>query len=420
MGSRYRWQVALGLTLLVTVLAAACGGGDEQATVASSSGVTVPTSGAIVSTQVDTPAPAPSASLSTTGRTDDDKKAPELKGISSWINSEPFTLESHRGEVVLVDFWTYTCINCIRTLPYVKAWHEKYKDRGLVIVGVHTPEFDFEKLRENVVDAVGKFGLEYAVAQDNDFDTWNAFLNRFWPAKYLIDRDGYIRYMHFGEGAYDETESKIRELLHEIGADLDGVSIDTRPEPERDAKSLGAGRGEGLTRELYAGYRRNYSVLRSQEVPPYVLHQEYYEEPDSDTSYVDPGDHTNHFLYLNGLWRNQEESLVHARQTEEYEDYVALKFYATSVNAVMSPLNGQAFTLRVTIDDVALTADQKGADIAFDEDGNSYVLIDEARMYNLVNMPAFGGHELKLSTNSSEFSLFAFTFGSYEGGEPVP
>ena len=424
MSSRYRWLLALGLTLLVTAFAAACGGGDgEPAPQASSSVDTVPTSSgvpAMASTQADAPSPAPPPPPATTGRTGDEERAPELSGISGWINTEPFTLESHQGKVVLVDFWTYTCVNCIRTLPYLKAWHEKYADKGLVIVGVHTPEFDFEKLRENVVDAVGKFGLEYAVAQDNDYGTWDAFRNRYWPAKYLIDLDGYIRYTHFGEGAYDETEQKIRDLLLETGADLGGISINTRPEPERDVDAISAEAGMGQTRELFAGFRRNYNMLRSASVPPYVLHQEFYQVPDSDTLYIDPGDHANHFLYLNGLWRNQEESLVHARETEEYEDYVAVKFYGTSVNAVLSSLSAEPFTVRVTIDGEALTADQTGADIAFDEDGNSYVLVEEARMYNLVNMPVFNGHELELRTNSTEFSLFAFTFGSYEGGEPQP
>ena len=259
--TRYRWLLPLGLALLFTALAAGCGGGDgEPATETSSAENTVPTSSgapAIASTQTEAPnpapaivstqadAPSPAQPLATTGRTGDEKRAPELADISGWINTEPFTLESHRGNVVLVDFWTYTCINCIRTLPYLKAWHEKYADRGLVIVGVHTPEFEFEKLHENVVDAVGEFGLEYAVAQDNDFGTWDAFRNRFWPAKYLIDLDGYIRYTHFGEGAYDETEQMIRELLIETGADLGGVSKDTRPEPERDSDAISAEAGSG-------------------------------------------------------------------------------------------------------------------------------------------------------------------------------
>ena len=149
-------------------------------------------------------------------RKGDEMLAPELTGLASWINSEPVTLESLRGKVVLVNFWTYACINCQRTLPYVKEWHRKYADEGLVILGIHTPEFGFEKVRDNVIQAVEDWGLEYAVAQDNDKKTWRAYMNRWWPAKYLIDKDGYIRDFHKGEGQYQQTEQKIRELLAEV------------------------------------------------------------------------------------------------------------------------------------------------------------------------------------------------------------
>ena len=157
--------------------------------------------------------------------------APELVAVSGWINSEPLMLKDLRGKVVLVDFWTYTCINCIRTFPYLKAWNEQYSDHGLLILGVHTPEFEFEKLRENVIDAMETHGLEYPVVQDNSFATWRAFNNRYWPAVYLIDQNGYIRYKHFGEGAYDETERQIRALLTEAGYNLTSVPISTPSGP---------------------------------------------------------------------------------------------------------------------------------------------------------------------------------------------
>ena len=351
------------------------------------------------------------------GRTGDEELAPDLTGITGWINSEPFTLESQRGRVVLVDFWTYTCINCIRTFPYLRAWHEKYAGKGLVILGVHSPEFDFEKLRENVVDAMERHGIEYAVAQDNDFGTFHAFGNRTWPAKYLIDQDGYIRYTHFGEGDYDETEQKVRELLAETGADLTSISPQTEPGPEISPAALGGNPGERWTRELYAGWGRNYAAVFYRD-RPYVLHEEFYVETDADILYKDPGKHQNDYLYLNGLWRNREESLVHARETENYEDYIAIKFYATSVNAVMAPENPGKLRVRVRLNGVPLMPALAGADVMFDADGDSYILVDEARMYRVVDMPTFGGHELTLSSNSSEFELFAFTFGGYKGGEP--
>ncbi|MGE8678539.1 MAG: thioredoxin family protein [Achromobacter marplatensis] len=143
--------------------------------------------------------------------------APEFTGIENWLNSPPLTLASQRGKVVLVDFWTYTCINCIRTLPYVTSWHQKYKDQGLVVVGVHTPEFPFERSTSNVQKALERFKITYPVAQDNRYATWEAYRNQYWPAVYLIDKQGQIVYRHFGEGNYAETEAEIQRLLAQPG-----------------------------------------------------------------------------------------------------------------------------------------------------------------------------------------------------------
>nr|WP_082902561.1 thioredoxin family protein [Paraburkholderia ginsengiterrae] len=143
--------------------------------------------------------------------------APELTGISNWINSDPLTLQQLRGKVVLVDFWTYTCINCINTLPYVKSWNEKYKDQGLTVIGVHTPEYPFERDTGNVKTAVKRFGITYPVAQDNSYATWRAYGNEYWPAFYLIDKTGKIVYTHFGEGDYAKTEAEIQTLLAQKG-----------------------------------------------------------------------------------------------------------------------------------------------------------------------------------------------------------
>src|SRR3990167_7742555 len=147
-------------------------------------------------------------------------KAPEIIPGGVWFNSEPLTLEKLRGKVVIIDFWTYSCINCQRTLPYLRDWNKKYKDKGLVIIGVHAPEFEFEKSEKNVADAIKDFKLTYPIVQDNEFETWRAYNNRYWPAKYFIDKEGYIRYSHFGEGAYDESEKVIQELLKETGAEV--------------------------------------------------------------------------------------------------------------------------------------------------------------------------------------------------------
>jgi thiol-disulfide isomerase/thioredoxin len=142
--------------------------------------------------------------------------APELTGISAYVNSEPFMLKDLIGKkVVMIDFWTLGCINCQHTLPYVTAWYSKYRDQGLEIVGVHTPEFDYEKVRANVEEAIREYGIEFSVVQDNEFGTWRAYSNQYWPRVYLIDIDGYVVYDHAGEGAYEVTEAKIQELLRE-------------------------------------------------------------------------------------------------------------------------------------------------------------------------------------------------------------
>ena len=420
---------------LIAIAAVACGGGDatlsdDQRVPSVSQPTTAPSTPTISaqpgaptagSTESAKPTPViraltdPIFGLDHPSNLTDDDLAPELENVSGWINTEPFTLEEQRGKVVLIDFWTYTCVNCIRTMPFIKAWHEKYKDNGLLILGVHTPEFEFEKVRENVVDAVESFGLEYPVIQDNDRGTWQAFSNRFWPAKYMIDANGFIRYTHFGEGGYDETEGQIRDLLIEAGYDLSDIPGDTPPEPDIDPLALTATEEEGRTRELYAGYNRNGLLTTN---PPYVLHREFFEARDADILYSDPGEHPNHFLFLDGLWNNGPESLVHSRVTEDFEDYMVLQFYANSVNVVLAADRGGTYDLRLLMDGDPLAPEDAGEDVWFDDDGNSFVTVHESRMYFLVNLLDFSGHELQLSSNSDEFEVFAFTFGSYKGGEP--
>ena len=359
-----------------------------------------------------TPEPTQQAASLLPGAASPDRRAPEFTGLDGWLNSEPFTLADKQGQVVLVDFWTYTCVNCVRTLPYIKEWHDKYADKGLVILGVHAPEFEFEKIPENVAMARDDHGLEYPIAQDNDLQTWRAFENQYWPAKYLIDKDGAIRYTHFGEGAYVETEEQIRDLLSEAGADLTSVAISTEPEREVDMRAFtGEDPFARQTRELYAGFIRNFGALRG-GTPPYVMHEDFYGAPSQDLLYEDPGDHRNHHIYLQGMWHNGLEELVHARETEDYDDYLAFNFMATEVNVVLSE-GDEPYDVRITIDGQPLDETQAGADIMFDDDGNSFVRVDSSDMYNIVQLPEYSGHELKLSSNSDQLAIFAFTFGSY-------
>ncbi len=358
------------------------------------------------------------------------QSAPEFRGIAGWLNSSALTMEDQRGRVVLVDFWTYSCVNCIRTIPYLKEWHDKYDRYGLTIVGVHAPEFEFEKNRDNVAEAVRIHGLEYPIALDNDFATWNAYANNVWPSKFLIDANGDIRYAHRGEGAYAETEAAIRELLEESGVDLSHIPIDTNPEPEFDDLAFAADPAQRITRELYAGHLRNRVLPSSSfatlmgETPSYFMHEEYYGVRDAEVLYEDPAQHFNHFLYVQGLWHNGPESITHARDTGDFEDYVAIKFYATSVNAVMgaadglngTPTGAGSHVVRLTLDGEPLTRSQAGRDVEFDDAGNSFVTVDEPKLYGLVELPEFGSYDLQLQVNSTGLSLFTFTFGAYDEG----
>ena len=347
--------------------------------------------------------------------------APEFTGIDNWINSNPLTMEELRGQVVLIDFWTYTCINCIRTIPYLRDWQAKYADQGLTIVGVHTPEFEFEKVTENVIASTEELGVDWAVAQDNDFGTWREYNNRFWPAKYLIDANGVVRYTHFGEGAYNETEDQIRELLMEAGTDVSSVASNPDPGPVPDQRAYGTSPRDQQTREIYGGFSRNSSGF-------YIAHPHYYEGgPEYTQFYRDPEDHINQFIYLEGQWTSDFESIRHGRATEDLEDYIALLFFARTVNIVIDFEEGaEPFEVEVTIADIPEEGADSGAELAYRpltteeagehiviEDGRSYFVVDEADLYNVVALPEFGSAELKFSSNSPDFALFALTFGSY-------
>ena len=337
--------------------------------------------------------------------------AQEIKGISGWINSEPFSIASLQGKVVLVDFWTYTCVNCIRTIPFLKEWYEKYSDEGLVIVGVHTPEFEFEHVRENVEAAVEEFQIKWPVLQDNEMRTWQAFNNMFWPAKYLIDQDGVIQYTHFGEGKYVETELEIRKLLNETGARIDGIVANSDSGPALNDQASSGELATSQTREIYAGLGRN---MNSQV--PYIIQVEFYSNPQSTPILLeDPGDHQNHFLYLQGIWINGLESIQHARVTEDLEDYAALKYFGNSVNVVLQT-KGEPYRVYLTVDEGPIPVTDRGADIKVGKDGRTFIFVDQDRMYRLIESPVYGGHEMKLSSNSNEFVIYAFTFGSYSTG----
>jgi cytochrome c biogenesis protein CcdA/thiol-disulfide isomerase/thioredoxin len=294
---------------------------------------------------------------------DDKGPAPQLSGLTDWINSKPLTLPELRGKVVLVDFWTYSCINCLRTLPHVKAWYGTYRKDGLVVLGVHTPEFAFEHVPSNVRGAVHRLGVTYPVALDNDYKTWNSFQNQYWPAKYLIDRRGHLRYVHFGEGEYDTTEARIRTLLGENAGMLPVANELSDPTP----KAL-------TTPESYLGYQR---LARFSERTV---------TPDRFAAYHFPSRklQLNELSYA-GRWRVNGEDVVAGPGAR-----LRLSFTARRVHLVL----GGRGSVRVLIDGRPVRT----------------VRVNGSRLYTLVEMPSPRNGLLELRF-SPGVRGYAFTFG---------
>lgn len=318
------------------------------------------------------------------------KIAPELAKISGYINTDPITLADLRGKVVLVDFWTYSCINCIRTIPYLNAWHEKYADDGLVIVGVHTPEFEFEKDYNNVKAAVEKFEIEYPVAQDNDKGTWKAYENRYWPRKYLIDNEGYIRYDHIGEGRYAETEKVIQSLLSERAAYMGvNATIDQSISRPENAQSVNFGRIG--TPELYFGYQFSRAPLGNPEGF----------KPDQTVTYTIPEDTaiTPNRIYLDGEWKNNADHM----ELQSEKGRIVLSYSAKAINIVA----GGTGELYISEDGSELTDSSRGLDVS--EGGT--VVIDRQKLYNLAMHEEYGRHNIVIDVTGRGFEVYTFTFG---------
>ena len=315
---------------------------------------------------------------------------PDLSGATAWINSPPLTLESLRGKVVLVDFWTYSCINCLRTLPYIKAWNEKYKDSGLVIIGVHTPEFPFEKDEANVRKAVKDLGLVYPVPMDNDYKIWRSFNNEYWPADYFIDATGKIRFHHFGEGGYEESEGWIRTLLEEANhaplpanaTNIAASSVEAAPDTN-DIRSP----------ETYIGYERAENFASAgglnQDDP------QLYQTPERLK--------LNQWAFA-GKWKDQDQFATSLTPGAS----ISFKFHARDLHLVLGPdSDGSPVRFRVTIDGQAL-----GANHGVDTDADGYGVVTGNRLYQLVRQQ--GG--IMDRTFRIEFLVpgvraYSFTFG---------
>ncbi len=313
--------------------------------------------------------------------------APELTGIAGYINTEDkeIKLSDYEGKVVLVDFWTYSCVNCLRTLPYLNSWDEKYRNDGLVIVGVHSPEFAFEEKKENVEKAVKRYNIRYPVVQDNTHQTWAAYQNRFWPRKYLIDSEGYIRYDHIGEGGYEETEMKIQELLREAGFNVSAVLTEENSSQLRQT-----------TPELYASTL--FAFPRGQFVGNKKI-------PEKTEEYILPNSLSDeNRIYLNGTWTDEIDRL----KLISDNGIIAMRFTATEVNIVAQKESEGISRMRIFIDGKPLKESEAGDDVFFEE-GKSFIEIEEARLYNLYR-GAYGNYRLDLNVENN-FSFSSFTFG---------
>jgi thiol-disulfide isomerase/thioredoxin len=320
--------------------------------------------------------------------------APDFVGISDWENSPPLTLSALKGKVVLIDFWTYSCINCQRTFPYLLKWYRAYKDRGLVIVGVHSPEFEFEKDVGNIRQAIRRYDVEWPVAVDSQLATWNAYGNQYWPAEYLLDQNGSVRHTHFGEGEYDQTEATIRSLLKEAGHNVGAAGTVVATPLSTDAQVQ--------TQELYAAAPRGFDI-------PSAL-------PGKVSDYRDPvpgqgGHRQDNKIYWNGSWNVGDEFAEHARDSPSGQDYFLIDYRARDVYMVAQG-SGGVRRAYVTLDGADFKPADAGADVKFDAAGHSYVDADRSDLYTLVTLKDFGEHVLRVSPVSPGFRLFTFTFGS--------
>jgi thiol-disulfide isomerase/thioredoxin len=320
----------------------------------------------------------------------DEGPMPDLSGAVGWINSPPLSSKSLRGKVVLIDFWTYSCINCLRTLPYVEGWATKYKDAGLVVIGVHTPEFAFEKERVNVEKAVRDLKITYPVAIDSDYKIWQAFNNEYWPAHYFIDGKGRIRYHHFGEGAYGESERVIQQLLKENGAASSSVGALNVTATGAEAAPDNA---DVRSPETYTGYRRADHFASAEPIAQ-----------DSRKIYTLLPRLSLNQWGLAGAWKVGAESAV----LQASPGKIAFRFHARDLHLVLGTAkDGKPVHFRVKIDSTA-----PGEDHGSDTDPNGAGIVQEHRLYQLVRQKgAVEDRTFEIEFLDPGVQAFAFTFG---------
>jgi thiol-disulfide isomerase/thioredoxin len=317
---------------------------------------------------------------------------PLAYSVDRYYNVAPADLSSSalKGKVVLLDIWDYTCVNCIRTLPYIKSWAEKYKDKGLVVIGVHSPEFDFEKMPENLKAAIKKFQLTYPIVADNEYEIWGSLANKYWPAKYLFDANGILRTTHFGEGQYQEFEAFLQKILLERDSTID-LSDLTPLERKSDKPGSVCYRP---TPETYVGFERNHLANKEEA------------EPHKTTTFTLPTKLEEDRLYLDGKWMISGE---YATPVGGALSALVIDYQAKEANLVIHPQKENNFKVLVEQDGKPVAKDDRGTDIV-EDGGKTYLAVNEPRMYNIINNSKFGHFTLRLSSDSPSFGAYAFTF----------
>lgn len=309
----------------------------------------------------------------------DKGKAPALDA-KGWINSPPLTPAALKGKVVLYDIWTYSCINCVRTFPYVRAWYDRYRADGLVVVGVHSPEFDFEKVHSNVEKAVKHLDVTWPVALDDDMTIWNAFKNQYWPADYVADRNGNIRYTHFGEGDYDNTEDVLRTLL--------GVPASA---PRAD---------QGVKAETASGQQVNPETYLDVEHGQLDVHE-------GTSNYPDVGKLPAPEVGIVGSWTGAPDKITSAATGAR----IVLGSHAQSVNLVLATATGRPMDVIVTLDGGPVPKADRGSDIHVDDAGRTVVTVNAPDMYRLIASPVVEDHQLVVVAEQPGLEAYDFTFG---------
>jgi thiol-disulfide isomerase/thioredoxin len=315
---------------------------------------------------------------------------PSLAGATGWINSPPLTAKELKGKVVLIDFWDYSCINCIRSIPYIRAWAEKNKDDGLVVIGVHTPEFDIEKETPNVQKAITKFGITYPVALDNDYKIWNGFSNQAWPAHYFIDAKGRVRYEHFGEGEYEQSERWIQQLLKEANAK---PMVATVAAVHGQGVEAAADMNDVRSPETYIGYARAENF-----VSPGGLKR------NAEQLYGEPKKlHLNEWG-LAGQWTDHRQVAVLGAAGGK----ILFRFHARDLHLVLGPtVDGKPVRFRVTVDGQA-----PGEDHGVDTDAEGNGVVTDHRLYQLIRQRgAVTDHTFVIEFLDAGVQAFSFTFG---------